>query len=272
MSIEDLIRDAQLKANRVKLGIGFPCNYGVVPSAFLKSVLMMKKPDYELILVEEGDLCTMRNQIVDIARASECTHLLMMDTDMLYHEDTIYRLLSHKLPIIGALCYRRKIPFDPLMFKGKLGGYKSIDEWDKELVEVDATGTGCLMFEMKIFDEIDKIYKAEIDAFNALRPGVGILESLPDTVQRYITKLEKKCRHENVPRKYFKFRQHDDGSPIGEDIGFCSDLRNAGYKIFVDTTIPAGHLTTMVVTDETYRWYKAVRKRQCENDRKIKVA
>jgi hypothetical protein len=216
MNIGDQIRAAQ--ARKVMLGIGFPCNYGVVPSAFFKSVMLMKKPDYEFILTDEGDIANMRNQIVETALAAECTHLLMMDTDMLYHEDTIPRLLSHDLQIVGALCYRRKPPFDPLMFKGQPGDYHSIDEWNEELVEVDATGTGCLMFNMDVF--------------------------------RY------------MPAPWFKFRYHDDGKVIGEDIGFCHDLRQAGNKIFVDTTIPASHLTTMEVTDETYRWYKAVVTRQ----------
>jgi hypothetical protein len=209
----------------MKLGIGIPCNYEHVPRAFFESMMILKKPDYELIMSIYGNIDEMRNGIVKEAQRIGCTHLLMMDTDMLYHPDTIYRLLSHNLPVVGALCYRRKPPFDPLMYKGRPGNYHSMDEWETDLVEVDATGTGCLMFDMDIF--------------------------------------------KRMPEPWFKIRQNPDGSPIGEDIGFCHDLRNAGYKIYVDTTIPAAHLTTMQVTDETYRWYKAVATRNYRAEARI---
>lgn len=209
----------------MKLGIGIPCNYEHVPRAFFESMMILKKPDYELIMSIYGNIDEMRNGIVKEAQRIGCTHLLMMDTDMLYHPDTIYRLLSHNLPVVGALCYRRKPPFDPLMYKGQPGDYHSIDEWETDLVEVDATGTGCLMFDMDIF--------------------------------------------KRMPEPWFKIRQNPDGSPIGEDIGFCHDLRSAGYKIYVDTAIPAAHLTTMQVTDETYRWYKAVAARNYRAEARI---
>lgn len=215
MSITDLIKRAQTTAKKVKLAIGFPCNYAHVPAAFFKNMMLLKKPDYELIVADTGGVDTMRNHIVHAAESVDCTHLLMMDTDMLYNPETVYRLLSHNLPVVGALCYRRYPPFDPLMMSGKPGNYHSIDEWKEgDLVEVDATGTGCLMFNMDVFRD--------------------------------------------MPAPWFKIRHNPDGSPIGEDIGFCYDLRCAGYKIFVDTTIPAKHLTTLEVTDETYRLYKAL--------------
>jgi len=211
-----------MKVSNIKLGLGFPCNYDHVPRAFFQSMMLLRKPDFQFILAETGSVEVMRNQIVATALQEGCSHLCMFDTDMLYHEDTLYRLLEHDLPVVGALCYRRYPPFDPLMFRGKPGNYKSIDEWDDELMEVDATGTGCLMFNMEIFRQ--------------------------------------------MPAPWFKIRHNPDGSPIGEDIGFCSDLRGAGYKIYVDTTIPSAHLTTMAITDETYRWYKAVKIRQATEE------
>lgn len=207
------------KAKGKRLGIGIPCNYDHVPRAFFMGMMTLRKPEFQLILAETGNIDVMRNHIVAEAQQSGCTHLIMMDTDMLYHEDTLIRLMSHELPVVGALCYRRYPPFDPLMFRGKPGTYKSIDQWPPNaLVEVDATGTGCLMFDMGIF--------------------------------------------KRMPAPWFQIRFNPDGSPIGEDIGFCADLRDAGHRIFVDTSVPAGHLTTMTITDETYRWYKAVKIRQ----------
>jgi hypothetical protein len=78
---------------------------------------------------------------------------------------------------------------------------------------VDATGAGCLMFDMEVFRK--------------------------------------------MPKPWFRAQRNPDGTPIGEDIGFCQDLKAAGYKIFVDTSVPAGHLTTMIVNTQTNRLYRA---------------
>jgi GT2 family glycosyltransferase len=98
-------------------------------------------------------------------------------------------------------------------------GFRSIDDWEEgEMVEVDATGGGCLMFNMEVFRKIR--------------------------------------------RPWFKSQKNPDGSIIGEDIGFCMELKKAGYRIFVDTSVPAGHLTTMIVNTATNRLYRACKSAQ----------
>jgi hypothetical protein len=141
----------------------------------------------------------------------------MMDTDMIYHPKTITKLLSHRLPIVGALCFRRYPPFDSIMLRGDVKGYLSVDEWENdELVEVDATGAGCMMWDMDVFRK--------------------------------------------MPFPWFKFRRDpDNGAGIGEDIGFCQDLKAAGYKIFVDTSVPADHLTSIAINEKTNRLWRTMK-------------
>jgi hypothetical protein len=68
-----------------------------------------------------------------------------------------------------------------------------------------------------------------------------------------------------LPYPWFRFqKQADTGAVIGEDIGFCQDLKAAGYKIFVDTSVPAGHLTTMVVNEATNKLYRAMKTAQAK--------
>jgi len=150
--------------------------------------------------------------------------LMMCDVDQVYHPKTITRLLSHNLPVVGALVHRRYPPFDSLMLKmvktdEVRNAYVPIDEWkDGSLVEVDATGGGCLMFNMEVFRKL--------------------------------------------PRPWFKMQKNPDGSTIGEDIGFCMELKKAGYRIFVDTSVPAGHLTTLIVNTATSRLYQAMKNKE----------
>jgi len=219
-----------MKISNQKLSIGFPLSWPMVHSDFFFGCMMMARPEFIVLRAENGPIDALRNNLVIEAMQVGASHLMMMDCDMVYHPETITRLLSHKLPIVGALVYRRYPPFDPLLLKGDpLKGYESMAEWkENELFEVDATGTACLMFNMQVFRD--------------------------------------------MPAPWFKFRDNPDqkvGGVIGEDIGFCWDLRRAGYQIFVDTSIPSKHLTTMAVNHQTFLLYKAMKIKQLERNQAL---
>lgn len=213
-----------IKPSNFKLGIGLPCSFPSVPFPTVLTLLRMERPDFEPIPATNGPVDGLRNYIVETALRTGCTHLIMMDMDQTYPVNTIPKLLSHKLPVVGCLVHRRYPPFDPLVYKGKLNEYEQIelDDYEKDsLIEVDATGTGCLMFETRIFRDL--------------------------------------------PAPWFKFSTTEDGQPIGEDFGFCSKLREKGYKIFVDTSVKCGHLSTLEITEGTYQLYRALKKAQNRN-------
>jgi hypothetical protein len=203
------------------LAIGCPCSFPTVPTSFFYSFVQLERPSFVFIHADNGPIDTLRNDIVEKALKLEVTKLVMIDVDMVYHPRTIPALLSHRLPVVGALCWRRYPPFDSIMLRVVEGNhYEPVLDWeDGELVEVDATGAGCLMFDMEVFKKL--------------------------------------------PYPWFRFqKQADTGAVIGEDIGFCQDLKAAGYRIFVDTSVPAGHLTTMIVNEATSKLYRAMKTAQ----------
>lgn len=210
------------KITNFKFAIGFLCSWPYIPFPFFHSFVQMERPEFTPIFATNGPVDGLRNKIVEDAKAMGVSHLLMPDLDQTYPVDTISKLLSHKLPIIGAKVHRRYPPFDPIMYKGEINSYERIDEWENgELVEVDATGSGCLLYDMRVF-------------------------------------------HELLP-PWFKFRPNPDperADGIGEDVGFCFDLKKAGYKIYIDTSIKCGHLSTMEITEETWWLYKSLKKKQ----------
>jgi len=214
-----------VKISNLHLAIGIPLSFPWVPASFFHSFVHMERPTFTYVPSDgTGPIHELRNNIVDKALEIGATRLIMMDVDQVYHPKTITRLLAHHLPVVGALVHRRYPPFDSLMLRavqidGRTTAYESIDEWkENELVEVDATGGGCLMFDMSVFRKL--------------------------------------------PRPWFKAERNPDGTPIGEDIGFCQELKAAGYRIFVDTSVPAGHLTTMIVNTATNRLYRAMKDKQ----------
>lgn len=218
MNIGNKIKNAQAYGRTmqgdIKLGIGIPHNFPYVPMAFFDSFMLMEKPPFVYLRSSAGNLDDMRNGIVREALKAGCTHLIMMDTDQIYDVSTIPRLLAHNLPIVGCLVYRRYPPFDPLMFEGTRKKYTVIKKWNEgEPVKVDATGTGCLMFDMRIF----KI----------------------------------------LPAPWFKTIRNEETGEVeeGEDFYFCAEARKAGLDIFVDTSIPCGHLSQMIVNEGTWKLY-----------------
>ncbi len=226
--IDAFIQETQEAAknddNEIRLAIGVPCSFPSVPASFFHSYALMNKPAHTYIHANNGHIDDLRNNIVERALYEGVTHLIMMDVDQVYPPETIKKLLAHNLPVVGCRVHRRYPPFDSLMMRiekvdENTNAYISVDDWeDGELVEVDATGGGCVMFNM--------------DVFRALK------------YPWYETKLQ------------------ENGNVLGEDIHLCQKIQKAGFKIFVDSAIEVGHLTTMVVNGATNRLYRCAKTEQ----------
>ena len=84
----------------------------------------------------------------------DCTHLVFLDADMVYPTDTITKLLSHDLDIVGALTFKRWPNFEPLVFEGEPYQMTLVNPIPEGLVKVTATGTGCLMIKTSVFEDM----------------------------------------------------------------------------------------------------------------------
>jgi GT2 family glycosyltransferase len=206
-----------------KLGIGFPLIDKQVPVDFMISFLTLEKPDYTLLIPKFAvgdfarDIAAVRNNIVEQALDSGCSHLLMLDTDQVYRSvDMIPKMIGHGLPVVGAPVHRRYPPFDRILYRGEIGKYQYVPDeevYSGNLLEIDATGTGCILFMMHIFNNM---------AYPWFRVGVD----------------------------------EETGKTIGEDIGFCYKIRQQGISIHCDTSIEIGHMTNFEVTRNTYELFK----------------
>ncbi|NCC53832.1 MAG: hypothetical protein EOM20_21870 [Spartobacteria bacterium] len=97
-----------------------------------------------------------------------------------------------------------------------MGKYEFISDeemYSGDLVEIDATGTGCILINMDVCDVLDP--------------------------------------------PWFKFTTVRD-RPVGEDIYFCSKVREAGLKIAVDTSIEVGHLATVEINRVFHAAYQKI--------------
>ncbi|GAG27507.1 unnamed protein product, partial [marine sediment metagenome] len=198
---------------KFKLAIGIPLSWNYVPSDFFHSWTLLNKHGAEIIRGESGPIHEMRNAIVTRSLQLDCTHLLFLDADMVYPPDSITRLLAHNVDIVSALMFKRLPNFEPILFTGDKYNMTQIDPVPDGLVEVAATGTGCLLINTKVFDAIEP--------------------------------------------PWFEFGQNN-GKPVGEDINFCYNAKDAGFKIYVDTTVRTEHLTMTRVNWNLYEMQKSM--------------
>lgn len=142
-----------------KLAVGIPITDDKVDTLFLYSMMLMDFPEYNLYYPKfqyhVGDLARCRNDIARRALKDGCTHLLFMDTDQVYHDQSLVKdLLAHKKDIVGAKVHRRWPPFEPILQRD--GNHVPDEEiYQGGLVEVDSTGCGCLMIRTSVFADLE---------------------------------------------------------------------------------------------------------------------
>lgn len=146
----------------MKVGIALPATVGSVPTKFVDSLFCMRVPFQSVYIRLDvgGAIDRIRNQLAQTAIDYGCTHIAMLDTDQVYPADTLERLAGHRLPVVSAKVHRRYAPYDPILLRKA-----SADDFDyelmpddlwvgKELVEVDATGTGAVLYDIEVFKKI----------------------------------------------------------------------------------------------------------------------
>ena len=144
-------------AKEINIAIGLPISWDFLHIPFFESWVSMKKPKHSVIIGSRGRPDDMRNSIISQVLKSEenFSHILFLDIDHYHHPDTIVKLLSHNLPIVSGLSFRRSEPYDPIMFKQCGNKFKNITEWnDGELLEVDTVGAASLLADVEVFEKM----------------------------------------------------------------------------------------------------------------------
>lgn len=150
-----------------------------------------------------------RNELVVSAVEAKATHLMFVDSDMVFPPHAIDQLVDRQKDIVGGLFYGRMHPKAHMYRLDKDGNNQEIDikEADKKgMVEVDFMGTGFMLINMRVFEKLEPpFFRLSYD--------------------------------------YEKFGLKGNGlNPIGEDAYFCFTAKQAGFKIWCDTSFEIGHV------------------------------
>lgn len=104
--------------------------------------LIQETPDAYFTISQGSLLPNQRTSLVKLAQEAHVSHVLFIDSDMRFPQDTIKRLLEHKLDIVGANCAQRGI-------KKTTTGISSKNKTGIE--EVKKIGFGVTLIRMDVF-------------------------------------------------------------------------------------------------------------------------
>jgi hypothetical protein len=152
--------------------------YGQIPARFLLSQLAMIKhteqtnftfngqaahADLQVIMNSSSLLGHLRNKLVKGAIDWGANYLLWLDADHTFPPDTLVRLLSRGLPVVGANYPRRTLPTGPTA-----RSLENEDLWTTpekaeagEVEQVGRLGMGVCLMDMTVLDRLEQAARAE---------------------------------------------------------------------------------------------------------------
>ena len=172
-------------------------------------------PEIQTFMVSCSLLTESRNRLVAEAINWEADYMLWMDADHVFPRDSLVRLLSHNLPVVGCNYARRFNPTAPT-------ASKETDEGKMELVyspkdgvdEVAHLGLGLCLMDMRAYAVMDKFYGGNFWPL-------------------------------------FRIDPTEDGIRfVGEDVYFFKKVRDAGIPVHCDHALSwdVGHIAETLLT------------------------
>ena len=156
-----------------------------------------------------------RNDLVKSFLASECTHMLCVDSDIAWHPKDVQRMINFDEDFVAAL-YPARGPDRCFLFRGVYGENKKMDVSEKKLLEMEYIPAGFMLLKRCVLEKMiahfPELYYEPKD------------EGLKHTAGHYLFATELY-----------------DGEFWGEDYVFCRRARQAGFKIWIDPTIVLDH-------------------------------
>ncbi|MHB1098729.1 MAG: hypothetical protein ACYCZR_04165 [Burkholderiales bacterium] len=152
-----------------------------------------------------------RQTLVEKAQAEKVSHILFLDSDMVFPEWTLHRMLDLELMVVAANCATKQLPstptarhYDPMTVAGE---QVYSNGTGKLIEEVWRVGTGVMLINMKVFDKV---------------PSPWFDITCNETLKDY----------------------------TGEDWNFCKKLQDAGIPIHIDHVLSQhiGHVGSYTFT------------------------
>lgn len=216
----------------MKVALCIP-RYGDVKGDFAISLARMvahslkaePRTEIEIFSVSSSDLPLSRTRLLQHAVEWQARYALWLDTDHVFPPQSLIRLLSHRLPVVGLNQARRTDPTGPVTMRFDEDGAME-HVWTNEdlaregkVEEVAHVGLAFTLMDMNLLH----LVKAHVDK------GVGWANWQP----------------------FDRRELPGTNARMGEDASFMAELREAGVKIYVDHGLSwhVGHIGERVFTN-----------------------
>jgi len=130
-----------------------------VTAIFTQSLAMLTKKCGEtkqkmsLHMVMGSEVAMQRQQLVDEAMETDCTHILWLDSDMSFPTNTLQALLSHNKDIIACNYCTRVAPHRPVAFRSEHDLDARV-EGGTGLQKIFAVGMGCMLVKRQVYEVV----------------------------------------------------------------------------------------------------------------------
>lgn len=230
---------------RVALAI---CMRNQVSSSFILAFLELRyHPNIRTYVFGKGTLLPMaRNQVLNQLDLNIFTHVLMIDDDMSkFTQAHLSRLLELDLDVVGATCVLKEPPHQ---VAGQLYNPQAmITELENQDInarkpqEAKAIGTAFVLIKTEVLrktyeetSEGEKLWFTmdRMQRINIKQDALQIIKQLPEypTEDDYLDLVQ------------FGIDAHKGTPLLGEDISFCWNVKQAGFKIWIDPGTVIAHI------------------------------
>jgi hypothetical protein len=161
------------------------------------------------------------NELHDHFLASDKEYMLHLDSDALIVPESIERLAGWQKPVVSALCFRRTPVYAPVVYReaAQGGGWKQDFDWIRDFLNLHLEqlhiGHPTLLMDLK-----------DQPLVQVQRCGAHCLLIHRDVL-------------ESIQPPWFE-ALYDGGG--GSDFDFCRKILEAGFPIYCDLSVIAGHL------------------------------
>ena len=148
-----------------KLLIGIPTleyiHYQFVNS-LTQLVLHLKNEGIDVDVFFKGEtlIYAARDAVAEKAINGGYTHILWLDADMVFEKDLVDKMLEIKKPFVTAICYSRRYPYKPCIFKHLAPSkrYESPKEYPSEIFQIGGCGFACVLMEVEMLRKMKKLH------------------------------------------------------------------------------------------------------------------
>lgn len=185
-----------------------------------------------------------RNLLIDevLRLHKDATHILFVDDDMVYPEDTIQKLLRAGKDICICQGFHKFEPYTPLTTvlspDGVLVPVHLNPESDGRILPVSSGGGGTMLIRKEVFEKVPfPWFQVQYEKF----------ENVPEQLRPLV---KETCIRDHIL--------------IGEDVWFFAQAQAAGYTVYCHFGLAIGHINPDY--EVTYKDYEAFNERNKGNN------